>query len=214
MRIPPATFCLLLTALSACASPAPRELAGISRTHLDQLDQLLTSARGQLLSARRDLSSAAPPANPPAAAHDLDGGARSLATAHDLVPLLRQDVQSLSDAAVNLQNQIDAHQNDLLGPRAKRIRNRLILLALLASIGAALLRVGPLFGGPLGGAAVLTGHLLTAFAVPLITTTFSILRRILSWTIGKLLSIAKLIPSSLGRLAAPKPIAASTPTTL
>jgi hypothetical protein len=182
-HLPAVLYALILCLATGCAGPSPAQIAAQSQSHLDAQDNQLTSASQHLAAAATRL--AAEP-DPRRAGDELAAGAAQVRQASQSNQAIRADVQTLGDQAVALQKQIDSHQNDLLGPRGKRIRNYLILAGVLIAVGAILLRVGPLLGGPVGGAILLTGHLLTAFAWPVLQAIVSYAGGIWSWVIAKL----------------------------
>jgi preprotein translocase subunit SecF len=149
--------------LCGCAAPLSA-LATAAQAHLAQQADDLAGAMTDLDQARQRLASQADAHQAAAKVESSYGLVRQAAEQNQAIA---QDFRQLNATAQALQHQIDAHRNDLLGPRGKRIRNTVIILAVLIAIGAALLQLGPIFGGPVGGAIVVAGHLLTAFIVPL-----------------------------------------------
>jgi hypothetical protein len=140
--------------------------AKLSEAHLAQQANDLASALQDLGEAQQRLRSQPDPHN---AGEKIDAGCIHVRQAWVQNQTIAQDLYQLNETAASLQHQIVEHRNDLLGPRGRRIRNEIIILAVLVGIGAALLRIGPLFGGPFGGAVIVVGHLLTACIVPLLS---------------------------------------------
>lgn len=153
-------FCVFLC---GCAAPLSAQ-ATAAQAHLAGQADDLAGALADLDQARQRVSSQADPRQAAAAIESASGRVRAAAQQNRAIA---QDFRQLDATAQSLQHQIDAHRNDLLGPRGKRIRNAVVVIAVLIGIGAALLQLGPVFGGPVGGAIVIVGHLLTAFIVPL-----------------------------------------------
>ena len=162
------TFTTIVGISISCGGCGVAPLAArvtVSQAHLAQQASELAGALADLDQARQRIQSQADP-------HQ---AAQAINAAHDQVRqasadnrTIAQDLNQLNETASSLQHQIDAHRNDLLGPRARRIRNGLIIVAVLVGVGPALLQLGPLFGGPVGGVVIVAGHLLTAFIVPLL----------------------------------------------
>ncbi|MDP9175424.1 MAG: hypothetical protein M3O30_16400 [Planctomycetota bacterium] len=183
MQTTPKTLARILCALlatsqlTACAARNFATRAAQSQSRLDDQSQQLGSAAAHLREAHRRL---AQEPDPKSAATEVDASLQDVTQAAQSTQHIRQDITDLSSAAQSLQHQLDARHNDLLGPRAQRIRNRVILLATLAALGWGLLQLGPTLGGPLGGGAIVAGHLLTAFAFPLLHAAWSALRSILA----------------------------------
>ena len=153
--------CALVGGGCAGAAVNDRRAAAIARVTAQtaQLDAAAThlNVASQRLSKETD---------PQHAAEELAAGAAQVQLARTATKAISRDISDLGGQAVLLQRKSDAHQNDLLGPRGKRIRNRVIILAVIAAIGCSLLQLGPVFGGPIGGAVLVAGHVLTAFMVP------------------------------------------------
>ncbi|MGA2583170.1 MAG: hypothetical protein ABSG31_07830 [Tepidisphaeraceae bacterium] len=200
---------LLLASLGGCAAPSAAQQASLSQSHLDQQVNLMNDALTHVQAARQNLAAGADASH---ATANLDAGIQSLEQALALAPLLRQDITALSNTAVSLQKQIDAHRNDLFGPRAIRIRNRLILVAILVGLGAALLQLGPLLGGPFGGGLIVAGHLLTAFIVPLGGLAFKLLGKLFASIESKFSSVITFL-DHLGNQVASSNAKTPTPTT-
>lgn len=189
---------VLVCALVACsAAPRLSEQTQASQTHLQEQGILLGNALQHLQEANRRLSAQA---DPNRAGDELMAGRNGVEQANTLNLQIRQDVTELGTSAASLQKQIDDHRNDWLGPRARRVRNRIILLVILVLIGVALLKLGPMFGGPFGGGAIVAGHLLTAFALPLIRGLWTLLGY--AWTGGA--ALGKWLAEKLANLAAAK----------
>jgi hypothetical protein len=134
-----------------------------AQAHLAQQADELANAMADLVQARQRLSS---DADPHQVGPEIESAYDDVQRAAAANRIIVRDFQKLDQNAQLLQHQIEAHRNDLLGPRGRRIRNGMIIVAVLVGIGAALLRLGPIFGGPIGGVAIVAGHLLTAFIVP------------------------------------------------
>jgi len=178
---------LLACALTACATDGVARLAAVSQSHLDQQSSHLDAAAQHLLEASRRLAGQN---DPHKAAEEVDAANEQVRQAIAANQQIRQDETALRSAAESLQKHIDEHRNDLLGPRAIRIRNRLILIAVLLLLGAALLRFGALLGGPLGGAAIVAGHFLTVFAWPILRGAWAVIVRLARWAWSELGKIA------------------------
>jgi hypothetical protein len=174
---------LFLCALAGCAATNATQLAGLSQSHLDDLSAHLDAAGQDLLVAQTRLAGEP---DPHQAIQAVNGGIGEIQLAGAVASQVRQDVTELSSKATALQRQIDEHKNDLLGPRAIRIRNRVICIAVLISIGAALLQWGPLLGGPWGGAAIVIGHLLTAFLLPIVRFAWKVILWVFDFVVGAL----------------------------
>ncbi len=164
----------LVCGLSGCAAPSLSSRAALSQSHLDEQGGYLNSAISHLQAAHDRMQSQP---DPHQAGEELDAGRSAVGLAQADAQKISQDVHDLAQSeasarqtAVSLQHEIDSHRNDLLGPRAKRIRNHLILCSVLIGIGWGLLKIGPLFGGPFGGGVLVLGHLLTGFLSPLVST--------------------------------------------
>jgi hypothetical protein len=140
--------------------------ATLSQAHLAQQANELASALADLDQARQRIRSQA---DPHQAGDAIDAGYEQIRQAAAANGTIAQDLRQLNERALSFQHQIDVHRNDLLGPRGRRIRDGLIIIAVLVAVGAALLQLGPLFGGPIGGVVIIAGHLLTAFIVPLLS---------------------------------------------
>jgi hypothetical protein len=190
-------FCLLL--LVGCAGPSAAQEASVSQSHLDREENLLTDALHHIDTARREIPTSAGLQSAPG---EISAGYNSLSAAHDLLPTIRKDVTDLADTATSLQNQIDSHRNDLLGPRARRIRNRVIVISLLLGFGAALLQLGPLIGGPFGGGLIVAGHLLTVFLVPLWQAALAVLKKTISAAVAGITKIVGYLDTLAGSGAA------------
>jgi hypothetical protein len=196
---------LLVCVLGACsATEQVAEQTQASQTHLNEQGAVLGDTMQHLQEASRRLAGQA---DPNRAGDELTAGRLGVQQASILNQTIRQDVTELSKSAASLQQQIDDHRNDWLGPRARRLRNRIIVLLILVSIGAALLKLGPLFGGPFGGGAIVAGHLLTAFALPLIRGIWTVLGYV--WT--ETIAAAKWLAEKLTNLAAANAPANSPP---
>ncbi|MGD1275691.1 MAG: hypothetical protein ABR964_00535 [Tepidisphaeraceae bacterium] len=178
---------LLACALTACATGGVARLAAVSQSHLDQQSSHLDAATRHLLEAHRRLATQNDPHN---AVEEVDAGNEQVRQASAANQQIRQDEIALRNAATSLQKHIDEHRNDLLGPRAIRIRNWLILIAVVLSLGAALLQFGPLLGGPLGGAVIIAGHVLTVFAWPILRGAWALTVRLARWAWSGLEKIA------------------------
>jgi hypothetical protein len=173
----------LLCVLCGCAGENADRLVAVSQTHLDAQAAHLEAASRHLDQAH-DLLAAEP--DPRQAGAALDAGRNELQQAIAVGQSVRQDVEKLGQSDASLQKQINSQRNDWLGPKAKRVRNRLILILILIGIGAALLRFGPLLGGPYGGAAIVAGHVLTIFALPLFRMGWRWVVGAAEWLIGML----------------------------
>lgn len=178
---------LLACALTACATGGVAQLAAVSQSHLEQQSSHLDAATQHLLEAHRRLATQNDPHN---AAEEIDAGNEQVRQASAVNQQIRQDELALRKAAESLQKHVDEHRNDLLGPRAIRIRNWLIVIAVVLSLGAALLQFGPLLGGPLGGAVIVTGHVLTVFAWPILCGVWAVTVRVVRWALSGLEKIA------------------------
>lgn len=189
---------LFVCLLAGCANGGAA-LSSASRTHLDDQSAHLQAASDHLTEAHKRLAAEPDPHN---AAAEVDAGNSEVQQAQQSNLLIRQDLGNLSNSAANLQKEIDSHKNDLLGPRAIRIRNRVILAIVLLSVGAALLQLGPLMGGPFGGAMIVIGHLLTIFISPLLKLAWAGLVWLWGW-----------IETELEKLGN-KAVASAKPTTL
>jgi hypothetical protein len=190
-----ARFCcaLIFCLLTGCAGRSISAQRSASQTHLDQQDAQLAGASKHLQEARRRLGAEPDPRN---AAQEVTAGYEQVQQVSATSQQIRNDVGALSDTASLLQRDIEDHRDDLLGPRGRRIRNRVILAAILAAIGYGLLQIGPLFGGPVGGIAIVFGHLLTAFAIPALRAAMTTFR--MAW--NSALGIGGWIVSLLGKI--------------
>jgi hypothetical protein len=152
-----------------------------SQASLDAQSAHLTAA-AQHLDQAHDLLAQEP--DPRQAGAALDAGRDEVRLAIAAGQTVRQDVEKLGQSDASLQRKINSERNDWLGPKAKRVRNRLIVLLVLVGLGVALLKFGPLLGGPYGGAAIVAGHLLTVFAWPLFKMGWSGMVRVAGWVVG------------------------------
>jgi hypothetical protein len=189
-----AVVCALLCCIAGGCAASIEDREARSREHLDQEDQYLSGAMEHLQAARQRLGGQA---DPEKAGDELAAGASQVAQARGMQSLIRGDVSQLGGTAAALRKEIDSHRDDLLGPRGKRIRNRIVVLAVVAMIGWGLLRLGPVFGGPVGGGVIVLWHLLTAFAVPLVRLLGIVLSEIWKgavlagqWVAGRLEKLA------------------------
>jgi hypothetical protein len=151
--------------LCGCSAQSLSAQATAARAHLAQQADELSNAMAELVQARQRLSSNG---DPDRVGPEIEAGYDHVRRAAEANRIIARDFQQLNENAQLLQHQIEAHRNDLLGPRGRRIRNGVIIVAVLVAIGAALLQLGPIFGGPIGGVAIVAGHLLTAFIVPIL----------------------------------------------
>jgi hypothetical protein len=190
----------ILSAASGCASPSASRLVANSQSGMQVVSAHLTAAQSDLAEAHNRLIGEP---DPHQAGQELDAGRNELEQAITAGQLVRQDVLKLGESDINLQHQIDSHRNDWLGPRAKRLRDKLIVLAVLLTLGAALLRVGPLFGGPWGAAIVVAGNVLTAFVSPLIRFAWNVILRLANWLLAHLKKIGKTTVSATTGPGAP-----------
>jgi hypothetical protein len=174
---------LFVCALAGCAASSATQLAGLSESHLDDLSAHLDAAGQDLLAAQARLANQP---DPHQAIQAVNGGYAEIQQAAAVDSQVQHDVSDLASKATALQKQIDEHKNDLLGPRAIRIRNRVICIAVLISIGAALLQWGPLLGGPWGGAAIVIGHLLTLFIMPIFRFAWRVILWVFDFVVGAL----------------------------
>lgn len=170
-------------ALAGCSAQNAGNLAAAAQAQLAVLSGHLDGAGQHLAEAHNRLAGQA---DPNGVGQELEAGREEVQQAAAAEQMLQENVGQLGESAEELQQQFDSHRNDWLGPRAIRLRNRLILIAVLLSVGAALLRFGPLFGGPFGGAAIACGHLLTVFALPLGRMAWRGMVRAASWVVGLL----------------------------
>jgi hypothetical protein len=173
----------LMCAAAGCSAQDAGGLAADSQSQLAAQSSHLDAAGRHLTEAHNRLAGEADPEH---ATEELEAGQQEVQQAAAAAQLIQQDVGQLGQSATDLQQQIDSHRNDWLGPRAIRLRNRLILIAVLLSVGAALLRFGPLFGGPFGGAAIVAGHLLTVFALPVARAAWRGIVWLATWLVGLL----------------------------
>jgi hypothetical protein len=172
---------LWLANLTGCAPQNVAAQAAASQSDLDLQQTHLNSAAQHLAEAHSRLAQEPDPRN---AGSEINAAGNAVLQARSESQKIGQDVVALSNATESLQHEIDGHRNDLLGPRARRIRNRVILAMVLATLGWGLLRIGPLFGGPLGGGAIVAGHLLTAFAIPILKAAWFALGIFWTWMLG------------------------------
>jgi hypothetical protein len=187
--------CALLAGGCAGMGASDRRAAAIARVTAQTAQ--LDAAATHLNVASQRLSKEADPQH---AADELAAGAAQVQLARTATKAISLDISELGGQAVSLQAQIDAHQNDLLGPRGKRIRNRVIIVAVVAAIGWSLLQLGPVFGGPIGGAVLVAGHVLTAFVVPV----FGLLTKFLGVAWGWIAAGGKWAIGALDRLGTTK----------
>jgi len=150
---------------SGCGVAPLAAQATLSQAHLAQQASELASALADLDQARQRLRSQA---DPHQAGEAIEAGYDQVRQASAANRIIAADLRQINERALSFQHQIDAHRNDLLGPRGRRIRNGVIIIAVLVAVGAALLQLGPLLGGPVGAVVIIAGHLLTAFIVPLL----------------------------------------------
>jgi hypothetical protein len=192
MRIPFAVMVCAMSAISAggCARTDIGDRQSTAQSHLAQQGEFLAGAMGHLDRARARLGAETDPAK---AGDEISAGYAQVQRADSLRREMGRDVSDLGGAAVSLQREIDSHRDDLLGPRGKRVRNRVLLVMVLAAIGWGLLELGPVFGGPVGGAVIVAGHVLTAFVVPLVGLEWKLIVAAWEW-----------IVAALDRLATPK----------
>jgi hypothetical protein len=208
----PLVLCAVVSAAGCGAVPLNQKI-GSSETHVDSQATALTDANQHLQEAQNRLSKQPDPRN---AGAELKQGIANVQTASAINTQIRQDVQSLGSTAQNLQTQLIDHQNDWLGPRARRLRNHILIAISLLALGAGLLWLGPMFGGPIGGAAIVAGHLLTAFTVPIWNLTIRGFSTAWNWLAAMSKSTVSLLSKLGGRQSANATqlnIATSSPTT-
>jgi hypothetical protein len=166
-----------------CSSPSAGDLAATSQSHLADQSAHLDAAAQHLSEAHNRLAGQADLHD---VGQELDAGIDEVQQARAAGQLVQQDVEILGGSAEEWQQEIDSQRNDWLGPRVIRLRNRLILISILVGVGAALLRFGPLLGGPVGGAAIVAGHVLTVFALPLFRLAWVGIVRVWTWGVDLL----------------------------
>jgi hypothetical protein len=190
---------LILALLFGCAAPPIENQTAAADLHLEDQRAVLSSAKSHLTQAALRLSAQPDPRH---AGEELTATSAAIDRAIELGQMLQSDIAGLGGVAIRLKAQIASHQNDLLGPRGQRIRNRVIAIGVLVTLGIVLLQVGPLFGGPFGAGVIIAGHILTAFAQPALRGLWALL-----CLAGR--AIASVIRNLIARLSGP--VSSSSP---